>query len=70
MVRVLFCLFVWFCGCTGSSLQSIGLFLLQGAGLVALQHVGSLFPALGIEPESPALEGGFLTTRPPGKSGR
>ena len=33
-------------------------------GLVALQHVGSS----GIEPVSPALAGGFLITRPPGKA--
>ena len=29
---------------------------------------GILVPQPGIEPASPALEGGFLTTRPPGKS--
>ena len=52
-------------------------------GLCSLQHVGSvveargfscpvpcgiLVPQPGIEPESLALEGGFLTTGPPGKS--
>ena len=35
--------------------------------LVAPQHVGDL-PRPGIEPLSPALEDGFLTTVPPGKS--
>ena len=34
--------------------------------LVALPHVGSSGP--GLEPVSPALAGGFLTTAPPGKS--
>ena len=38
------------------------------AGLVALWHVGILAPRPGIEPMSPVLEGGFLTTRQPGKS--
>ena len=39
----------------------------------SLQHValiacGILVPCPGTEPMSPALEGGFLTTGPPGKS--
>ena len=38
------------------------------AGLAAPQHVGILVPRPGIEPASPALEGGFFTTGPPGKS--
>ena len=38
------------------------------AGLVAPRHVGILVPQPGIEPVSPALEGGFLTTGPPGRS--
>ena len=29
---------------------------------------GILVPQSGIEPKSPALEGGFFTTEPPGKS--
>ena len=37
----------------------------QHAGLVA---VWTLVPWAGIKPTSPALPGGFLTTRPPGKS--
>ena len=35
---------------------------------VAPQNVGSYFFWSGIEPMSPALEGRFLTTEPPGKS--
>ena len=35
-------------------------------GLVAPWHVG--LPGPGLEPVSPALAGGFLTTVPPGKS--
>ena len=42
--------------------------LLRRAGLIALWHVGILVPRPGIEPKSPALEGRFLTTGPPGKS--
>ena len=63
----------------GSALAVVGgLFLLQSAssrvrrlpwlwhmGLVAPWHVGS--PRQGIKPVSPALQGRFLTTRPPGK---
>ena len=37
------------------------------SGLVAPQQVGFLVPWLGIEPKSPALQGGFLTTGPLGK---
>ena len=36
--------------------------------LSCLVACGILVPRPGIEPESPALEGGFLTTGPPGKS--
>ena len=39
---------------------------LRRMGLVAPRHVGSSWP--GIEPLSPALTGGFLTTAPRGKS--
>ena len=39
---------------------------MQCTGLVAPWHVGS--SGTGIEPVSPALAGGFLTTGPPGKS--
>ena len=45
--------------------------LVWHAGLVASScgmACGILVPRPGIEPESPALEGGFLTTGPPGKS--
>ena len=56
---------------------------LSSCGAQALEHVGSvvvvcglgspvacgiLVPRPRIEPSSPALEGGFLTTAPPGKS--
>ena len=37
-------------------------------GLAALWHVGSSVPQPGMERTSPALEGRFLTTGPPGKS--
>ena len=38
------------------------------SGFVAPAACGILVPQPGIEPTSPALEGGFLTTGPPGKS--
>ena len=41
---------------------------LQPMGLAAPRHVGSYFPDQGSNPHPPALEGGLLTTRPPGKS--
>ena len=37
-------------------------------GLSYLAACGILVPQPGIEPTSPALEGGFLTTGPPAKS--
>ena len=37
-------------------------------GLICPAACGILVPRPGIEPASPALEGGFLTTGPPGKS--
>ena len=48
----------------------------MGTLVVALKHVGLvapkvcriLVPQSGIEPMSPALQGEFLTTSPPGKS--
>ena len=49
-------------------LSTCGFWALEWAGLVAPQHVGILVVQPGIEPASPALEGGFLTTRPPVKS--
>ena len=45
-----------------------------GSGVVAhhwlscFEACGLLVPGAGIEPKSPALAGGFLTTGPPGKS--
>ena len=43
-------------------------FSLQCLGLVALKNVGILVPLPETKPRCPALEGGFLTTRPAGKS--
>ena len=37
-------------------------------GLSCPAACGILVPRPGIKPESPALEGGFFTTGPPGKS--
>ena len=48
----------------GSSAQAQQLWC---PGFVALQHRG--LPGAGIEPVSPALAGGFLTTGPPEESG-
>ena len=45
-----------------------GFSLVVALGLSCPVACGILVPQPGIEPESPALEGGFLTTRPPGKS--
>ena len=64
---------------TGSSLHHAGSFLavhrLPSCGSVVVVSrlscfvaCGILVPQPGIEPESPALEGEVLTTRPPGKS--
>ena len=39
-----------------------------GSGLSFPTACGILVPQPGTEPSSPALEGGFLTTGPPGKS--
>ena len=49
-------------------LSSCGARALERMGLVSPQHVGILVPRPGIEPVSPALEGGFLTTGLRGKS--
>ena len=56
-------------------LSSCGTWALEHAGSVVAAHglscptlCGILVPRPGIEPASPALEGGFLTTVPPGKS--
>ena len=42
--------------------------LVVALGLSCPSACGILVPQPGIEPASPALEGGFLTTGPPGKS--
>ena len=54
-------LFLWSTGSRAPGLQQ-----LWCMGLVAPRHVG--FSRTRIEPVSPALAGGFLTTVPPGKS--
>ena len=51
--------------CAGSSLQCTGF---SSYCAVALQFCGILVPQLGSKTLSPALEGGFLITGPPGKS--
>ena len=52
---------------TGSSSPRAGS-VVVAHGLSCHAACGILVPRPGIEPESPALEGGFLTTGPPGKS--
>ena len=54
--------------CCGAQLQSVQAQQLQREGLVAPWHVGSYILRPEIKPASPALEDGFLTTGPPGKS--
>ena len=66
--------------CVGSvvaacGLSSCGVCALERAGSVVVVHglscpaaCGILVPQPGIEPTSPALEDGFLTTGPPGRS--
>ena len=51
----------------GAQLWSAWAQKLQCEGLVAPSHVGFV-SRQGIEPASPALQGGFLTTGPSGKS--
>ena len=48
------------CGALASAVAMYGLSCPAACGFLALRR--------GIEPMSPALQGGFLTTRPPGKS--
>ena len=74
-------LMLLFFGCTGSSLWPMGCLLLRTVSLdLALGSVvvtlglscpvacGVLAPRPKTKPMSPALQGGFLTTGPPGKS--
>ena len=70
-------LFIWLCQVLVAArrlfvavrgLPRCGTQALEHAGLVAPLTCGFLVPRPGIEPASPALEGRFLTTRPPGKS--
>ena len=58
-----FC-FVLFFHCTGSPLRHTGASLVGVRGLSHPMARGILVPWPGIEPTSPALEGGFLTTGP------
>ena len=62
-------------GCSGSppwradsSPRRVGFSLVAVRGLSCPAACGILLPPPGIKPSSPALEGGFLTTGPPGKS--
>ena len=62
-------------GCMGSVVCGVQALLLRHASSAVLVHglncpaaCGILVPRPGIEPASPALEGGFFTTGPPGKS--
>ena len=59
-----FCFVLVVLGCQCSSWAS----LIAGCGLSCPVACGILVPRPGIRLESPALEGGFLTTGPPGKS--
>ena len=52
------------CGACGS----VGTSSAMVCGLSCLEECGILATQSGSEPTSPALEGGFLTTGPPGKS--
>ena len=65
----LFKIFRWG-GCSGSSLwyrgsllRHSGIFSVVASGLSSPRAYGTLAPRFGIEPASPALEGGFLTTK-------
>ena len=55
------------CGTWGLLLRCAGP-VVAARGLSCPAAHGILVPRPGIEPASPALEGGFLTTGPPGKS--
>ena len=50
------------------SLQPLDLSLVVSRGLSCSKACGILVPRPGINPSSPALEGRFLTTGPPGRS--
>ena len=62
----LFFKFIYF-GCAGSSLWHVGS-LGRTHRLSCPSACGILVPRSGMEPQSPALEGRFLITGPPGKS--
>ena len=66
----LFSLSLWCAGSKVRGLRSWGHSgsLLEACGLSCPAACGILVPRPGIEPASPALEGGFFTNGPPGKS--
>ena len=55
------------CGTWALSLRHEGS-IVVARGLSSPEACGILSPQTGIKPMSPALEGGFFTTGPPGKS--
>ena len=59
------CYIMWTLQC--DTLSSGAAWALGHKGLV-VPACGILVPQPGMEPSSPALQGGFLTTRPPGQS--
>ena len=75
--RVFF-FYIYFFGCTGSQHEESSVhhagFFVAAHGFSVVHRLGRsrargiLVPPPGIEPSSPALQGGFLTTGPPGKS--
>ena len=56
------------CGTRDLLLWRVGFSLVVAYGLSCPATCGILVPRPWIKPASPALEGGFLTTGPPGKS--
>ena len=56
------------CGTWDLSFHLEGFSLVMVRGLSCHKARGTLVPRSEIEPTSPAVEGGFLTTGPPGKS--
>ena len=55
------------CSCGAWALECVGS-VVVACGFSCPTACGILVPQPGIEPKSPALEGEFLTTGPPGKS--
>ena len=67
---LIFQIFLWLCLdlAAAGELFIVVWGLLSSLGLSCPSACGILIPQPGIEPVSPALEGGFLTTGPSGKS--